>query len=97
LRYNPSGGNNVSIFTLARNYSGRLLAGAVQAQDMNMDCTEDNMMKMPSQIDAMTNESQKAQKEMAMADMEKAKAALQGKDMDDCKAHMEKAMKSMMG
>ena len=70
------------------------MAGAAQAQGMNTDCTEDNMMKMQSQVDSMTSESQKAQKEMAMADMEKAKAAMQAKDMNDCKAHMEKIMKS---
>lgn len=72
------------------------VAGAAQAQSMNADCTEDNMTKMQSQIDSMTNESQKAQKQMAMSDMGKAKAAMQTKDMNDCKAHMEKAMKAMM-
>ncbi|MCZ8547900.1 hypothetical protein OOJ09_27290 [Mesorhizobium qingshengii] len=72
------------------------VAGAAQAQSMNADCTEDNMTKMQSQIDSMTSESQKAQKQMAMADMEKAKASMQTKDMKDCKAHMEKAMKAMM-
>ncbi|MDX1066809.1 hypothetical protein GOL45_32360 [Sinorhizobium medicae] len=54
------------------------------------------MTKMQSQIDAMTDENQTAQKTAALADMEKAKSAMQANDMDDCKAHMEKAMQSVM-
>jgi hypothetical protein len=71
-------------------------AGSALAQGMNMDCTEENIAKMQSQIDAMNNESQMAQKDMAMADMEKVKAAMQAQDMEDCKTHVEKIMKDMM-
>lgn len=70
--------------------------GVVQAQAPSMDCTEANLTKMQSQIDAMTNENQKEQKTMAMADMEQARSAMQANQMDDCKAHMEKMTKSMM-
>lgn len=71
-------------------------AGLVQAQAPSADCTEAGMTKMQSQIDAMTDENQTAQKTAAMADMEKAKSAMQANDMDDCKAHMEKAMQSVI-
>lgn len=70
------------------------LASVVQAQDMNMDCTEDNMMKMQQQIDAMADETKK---EMAMGDMEKAKEAAKANKVADCKTHLENVMKAMMG
>lgn len=72
------------------------LTGTVHAQSSDVDCTETGMMKVQSQIDAMAGKDQKTQKMMAMADMEKAKSALQANDVGDCKAHMEKIMKSMM-
>ena len=62
------------------------------AQDamMSAKCDEASMMKMQADMDAMTEKKEMASKEMMMA-----KDSMKAKKMDECKMHMEKAMKSM--
>ncbi|MBX5274840.1 hypothetical protein HJB94_07835 [Rhizobium sp. NLR13a] len=61
----------------------------VLAQDAMMKCDEASMMKMASDMDAMTDPAMKEKKEMASKEM------MMANKMDDCKMHMKNAMKSM--
>jgi hypothetical protein len=65
------------------------------AQDTMMKCDDDSMMKMQTEMNAMTDPAMKEQKEMAMKEMDMAKEAMKAKKMDDCKMHMESAAKAM--
>ena len=69
--------------------------GVAYAQEM--DCTDDAMTKMQTQVDAMTGEGQTEQKEMAMTELNKAKEMMKANNMADCKTHMANAMNAMMG
>ncbi|ANL66254.1 hypothetical protein AMC82_CH02618 [Rhizobium phaseoli] len=65
------------------------------AQNTMMKCDDASMMKMQSDMDAMTDPAMKEKKEMASKEMKMAKDSMKAKKMDDCKMHMENAMKSM--
>jgi len=65
------------------------------AQDAMMKCDDTSMMKMQSEMDAMSGDAMKAQKEMAMKEMDMAKEAMKANKTDDCVMHMEGAMKAM--
>ena len=61
-----------------------------------MKCDDDSMMKMQTEMDAMTDPMMKDQKEMAMKEMDMAKTAMGAGKTDDCTMHMDNAMKEMM-
>jgi hypothetical protein len=65
------------------------------AQDAMMKCDDASMMKVQSEMDAMSGDAMKAQKEMAMKEMDMAKDAMKANKTDDCMMHMESAMKAM--
>jgi hypothetical protein len=65
------------------------------AQDAMMKCDDASMMKIQTEMDAMTDAAMKEKKEMAMKEMEMAKDAMKAKKTDDCVMHMEGAMKAM--
>jgi hypothetical protein len=67
------------------------------AQDamMSAKCDEASMMKMQADMDAMKDPAMKEKKEMASKEMMMAKDSMKANKMEDCKTHMEKAMKSM--
>lgn len=66
------------------------------AQDSTMKCDDASMMKMQTEMDAMTDPAMKEQKDMAMKHMEMAKASMKEGKMDDCTMHMGEASKEMM-
>lgn len=68
--------------------------GTAQAQEM-MDCTDDAMMKIQADVDAITDAAQNEQKEMAMKELEKAKEAKTANSEEDCKMHLANAAKAM--
>ena len=65
------------------------------AQDAMMKCDDASMMKIQTEMDAMTGAAMKKKKEMAMKEMDMAKDAMKAKKTDDCMMHMEGAMKAM--
>lgn len=65
------------------------------ADDAMMKCDDASMMKMQSDMDAMTDDAMKPQKEMAMKEMDMAKDAMKANKTDDCVMHMDMAMKAM--
>jgi broad-specificity NMP kinase len=65
------------------------------AQEM-MKCDDASMMKMQTEMDAMTDPAMAQQKDMAMKEMEMAKEAMAAKKTDECTMHMENASKEMM-
>ena len=58
-----------------------------------MKCDDATMMKMQTEMDAMTDP---AMKEMAMKEMDMAKTAMKDGKMEDCTMHMGEAGKQMM-
>ena len=77
-----------TLFTLA-------LGTSAYAMDP-MKCDDDSMMKMQTEMDAMTDPMMKDQKEMAMKEMDMAKMAMKDGKTDDCMMHMGEASKQMM-
>ncbi|NLS18534.1 hypothetical protein HGP16_18405 [Rhizobium sp. P40RR-XXII] len=65
------------------------------ANAMVMKCDDASMKKAQSDVDAMTGPMMKEKKAMASKEMMMAKDAMKAKKMDDCKMHMDKAMKSI--
>ena len=65
------------------------------ADDMMTTCDDASLMKMQTEMDMMTDASMKEQKDMAMKEMDMAKEAMKAGKTDDCKMHMEGAMKAM--
>ena len=59
-----------------------------------MKCDNASMMKMQSEVDAMKS-SMKAEKDMAMKHMDMAKDSMKANKMEDCKMHLDQAMKAM--
>lgn len=77
-----------------------ILASAVAlpayAEDaMMMKCDDASMMKAQTAMDGMTDPMMKDKKEMASKEMMMAKDSMKANKMDDCKMHMDNAMKSM--
>ena len=62
------------------------------ADDM-MKCDDASMMSMQTKMDAMKD---MAMKDKAMKEMMMAKDSMKMNKMDDCKMHMDNAMKSAM-
>ncbi|MDM9621628.1 hypothetical protein A6U87_23190 [Rhizobium sp. AC44/96] len=62
---------------------------------MKAKCDNASMMKMQTKIDGMTDPMMKEKKEMASKEMMMAHDSMKAKKMDDCKMHMDNAMKSM--
>jgi hypothetical protein len=67
----------------------------VYAEDSMMKCDDASMMKVQTEMDAMTDSAMKAQKEMAMKEMEMAKDSMKANKAEDCMMHMDNAMKAM--
>lgn len=65
------------------------------AANTMMKCDDASMMKAQSDVDAVTGPKMKEKKEMASKEMMMAKESMKAKKMDDCKMHMDKAMKSI--
>jgi hypothetical protein len=61
----------------------------------DMKCDDATMMKMQSDMDAMTDPAMKDKKDMAMKSMEMAKTAMKDNKMDDCMMQMKAAMDAM--
>ena len=69
---------------------------AVPANAMEaMKCDDTSMMKMQTDMDAMTDPAMKANKDMGMKHMEMARAAMKDNKMDDCSMQMGMASISM--
>ena len=82
--------------TLAAIVLASISAMPVFAMDAMMaKCDDASMKKMQSQIDHMTDPTMKEKKEMASKEMMMAHDSMKAKKMDDCKMHMDNAMKSM--
>jgi hypothetical protein len=70
-----------------------VVALAVPAMAMEMKCDDASMTMMKTQMDGMKD---MAMKDKAMKEMDMAKGSMKMNKMEDCKKHMDKAMKSMM-
>jgi hypothetical protein len=57
-----------------------------------VECTDANMMKMQTEMKAMTD---KSKQEMAMKEMAMAEDMMKQNKMDDCSMHMDNAIKEM--
>ena len=62
---------------------------------MHMKCDDASMMKMQTDMDAMSDPAMKVNKDMAMKQMGMAKTAMKDNKMDDCSMHMGMASMSM--
>lgn len=62
---------------------------------MATKCDDASMMKMQTSMDKMTDPMMKDKKEMASKEMMMAKDSMKANKMDDCKMHMDNAMKSI--
>jgi hypothetical protein len=60
-----------------------------------MKCDDASMMTMQTNMDAMNDPAMKANKDMAMKQMDMAKTAMKDNKMDDCSMHMGMASMSM--
>jgi len=73
---------------------GIFLAAPANAMEA-MKCDDASMMKMQTEMDAMSDPAMKANKDMAMKHMEMASAAMKDNRMDDCSMQMGMASISM--
>ena len=73
---------------------GLFLAAPANAMEA-MTCDDTSMMKMQTDMDAMSDPAMKANKDMAMKHMEMASAAMKDNKMDDCSMQMGMASISM--
>ena len=71
-------------------------AVAEDAMKSDMKCDDATMMKMQTEMDAITDPAMKEKKDMAMKEMDMAKESMKADKMDDCMMHMDGAMKAMM-
>jgi hypothetical protein len=81
--------------TLVASVFAILFIQPVFAEDAMMKCDDASMMKIQSEMEAMTGDAMKEQKEMAMKERDMAKEAMKANKTDDCMMHMEGAMKAM--
>jgi hypothetical protein len=63
------------------------------ADDAMMKCDDASMMKLQTDMDAMSGDAMK--KDAAMKEMDMAKEAMKANKADDCVMHMDMAMKAM--
>jgi hypothetical protein len=73
---------------------GLFLAAPANAME-SMKCDDVSMMKMQTDMDAMSDPTMKANKDMATKQMGMAKTAMKDNKMDDCSMHMGMATMSM--
>lgn len=73
---------------------GIFLAAPANAMEA-MKCDDASMMKMQTDMDAMSDPAMKTNKDMAMKHMEMASAAMKDNKMDDCSMQMGMASISM--
>lgn len=73
---------------------GVFLAAPANAMEA-MKCDDTSMMKMQTDMDAMSDPAMKANKDMGMKHMEMARAAMKDNKMDDCSMQMGMASISM--
>ena len=69
---------------------------ASHAAAMDMKCDEATMMKMQTEMDAITDPAKMQQKERAMKEVAMAKDAMAANKTDECVMHMDAAHKEMM-
>ena len=81
-------------FLLSAAVFGLFLAAPANAMG-SMKCDDASMMKMQTDMDAMSDPAMKANKDMAMKQMGMAKNAMKDKKMEDCSMHMGMASMSM--
>ena len=62
---------------------------------MTMKCDDASMLKMQTEMDAMTDPAMKAHKDMAMKHMGMAKTSLNGSKPDECMKHMGNAIDAL--
>ena len=74
---------------------GMAMSAPAFADEM-MKCDDASMMKVKTDMDAMSGTMMKDQKDMAMKEMDMAKEAMAANKMDECSMHLEKASKEMM-
>ena len=67
---------------------------AMKAGEM-MKCDDASMMKAQAELDKMTGDSMKMQKEEATSAMAMAKDAMAANKADECATHLDRAMKAM--
>jgi hypothetical protein len=79
-------------FTLTAAFLAAVFAAPAMADDM-MKCDDASMMKMDKQVEGVKD---MAMKDKAMKEMAMAKDSMKMNKMDDCKMHMDNAMKSAM-
>ena len=72
------------------------LSVPASAQDTMMKCDDASMMKMQTEMDAMSDPAMKNKKDMTMKHMDLAKASMKEGKMEDCTMHMGEASKEMM-
>jgi hypothetical protein len=72
-----------------------ILLSAPANAAMHMKCDDASMMKMQTDMDAMTDPAMKMNKDMAIKQMGMARAAMKNSKMDDCSMHMGMADMSM--
>ena len=68
---------------------------AEDAMKADVKCDDASMMKMQTEMDAVTDPAMKEQKEMAMKEMDMAKDSMKAGKTDDCMMHLDGAMKAM--
>jgi len=68
---------------------------AEDAMKADVKCDEASMMKMQTEMDAMTDPAMKDKKDMAKNEMDMAKESMKADKKDDCMMHMDGAMKAM--
>ena len=73
---------------------GLFLAAPANALETKK-CDDASMMKMQTEMDAMSDPSMKSNKDLAMKQMDMAKTAMKDNKMDDCSMHMGMASMSM--
>ena len=62
---------------------------------MTMKCDDESMTKVQADMDAMADSGMKANKDMAMKHMGRAKASMKDGKADECMMHMGEAMGAM--
>lgn len=65
------------------------------AQDTMVKCDDASIMKVQTQVDAITDAAMKEKKEMAMKELDMAKETMKANKTDECVKHVENAMKAV--
>ena len=73
-----------------------VLAQDAMKSDAMMKCDDASMMMVQQEMDKMTDDAMKMQKEEAMKSMDMAKDAMKMNKTDECTMHLNEASKAMM-